>query len=287
MNEYQNRQKESNLNSQHDLPLIVLEAGATHLGNLETAIALIDSAAMVPEVSAIKFQTVWAGNMASHRPGHLTYRDADGEHSRLIVDMLRERELDWDTWDAIDLHALEVGIPWFSTPDIPSTAKMLGNCQTGYPTDRFHLCAIKIAGMDMGRVDLIDAAANTGLQVLLDTRGGKEDLDTALEICGRHRPDAIIVHTPTGYPTVDPGLSRISDLVDEYPDHLIGFTSHSTGHLDCVKAIEAGASYIEKGITLDRKQPGIEHLMCIEPVEVAGFVDQILQAHQAKQGAAK
>ena len=269
----------------NNLPLIVLEAGATHLGDLKTAEALIDTAALVPGVSAIKFQTVWAGNIASHRPGSLTYRDADGEHSRKIVDMLRERELGWDAWDAIDSHALEVGLPWFSTPDIPSTAKILGNCQVGYPTGyRFHLSAIKIAGMDMGRADLIAAAANTGLRVLLDTRGGKDDLDIALEICGQHRPDAIIVHTPTGYPTADPVLSRVSDLVDEYPDHLIGFTSHSTGHLDCVKAIEAGASYIEKGITLDRKQPGIEHLMCIEPGEIAGFVDQILQVHQAKQG---
>ena len=45
--------------------------------------------------------------------------------------------------------------------------------------------------------------------------------------------------------------------------------------------LEAGATYIEKGITLDRKQPGIEHLMCIEPGEVSGFVDQMIRTYAA------
>jgi len=272
-------------------PIIVLEAGATHNGNIKQVMEMIDAACCRDfRVSAIKFQTVWAGNLANHRTGSLTYRDFNGEHRRPILDMLRERELAWHDWVMIDQYCSEVGLPWFSTPDTPATAKTLGNCQGPSPSHQFHCCGIKVAGADMGRTDLIAAAANTGLRVLLDTRGGKDELDAALEIVkmaldifdpiDREYYDElpIIVHTPTGYPTTDPNLNRITELKADYPEYVIGFTSHSPGITDCVKAVLAGARYIEKGITLDRKQPGIEHLMCLEPQEIQEFVDTITEA---------
>ena len=221
-------------------PIIVLEAGATHNGKLSEALEMIDIAAE-SGADAIKFQTVWAGNISEHRQGSLTYRDSTGEHSRKILDMLRERELSWDDWKEIDWHARCKGVLWFSTPDTPATAKILGNClyQPPKPPDySFSCCGIKIAGRDMGRLDLIRAAAYTGLRVLLDTRGGAEELEAALAECGQHgvritgghyRRDEIIVHTPTGYPTTDPNLDRISQLVQIYPEHLIGYTSQSPG----------------------------------------------------------
>ncbi len=248
-------------------PIICLEAGATHGGSVRVAKELINASIWA---DCIKFQTVWAGNLEPYRQGSLKYRDGLGEHSRPMLEMLKERELDWEQWKDIDAHAKYMDVPWFTTPDYPPTAKLCAK--------NLDLCALKVAGSDMGRIDLIRAVANTGLRVLLDTKGGQEELDAALEACGEHRADTIIVHSPTGYPTTDPHLSRITALKEQYPGHVIGFTSHSPGIEDCVRAVQAGAGYIEKGISLDRNQSGIEHLMCLEPSEVEGFVDAIRNA---------
>jgi N,N'-diacetyllegionaminate synthase len=260
-------------------PIIVLEAGATHNGELSQALEMID-AAVKAGVTAIKFQTVWAGNIAPYRDGSLDYRDDTGPHRRRIVDMLRERELNWESWYAIDNYAHRAGMLWFSTPDMPTTAKMLGNVQGSGLIHEFRCAGIKIAGADMGRSDLVAAASHTRLRMLLDTRGGREELESALRLCREFRDDPIVVHTPTGYPTVDPGLSRIADLREEYPDLVIGFTSHSPGFADCKKAVEMGAGYVEKGITLSRKQPGIEHITCLEPDELVGFVGQMREIYR-------
>ena len=260
-------------------PIIVLEAGATHNGEIGQALEMIRIAADSGGVDAIKFQTVWAGNLTEYRKGSLDYRDSTGTHRRSILDMLKSREFSWYLWEGIDKYAIIQKLMWFSTPDTPATAKTLGNL--GSSKYQFSCCGIKIAGSDMGRTDLIAAATYTGLRVLLDTKGGEDELEAALEICqrpngaGEYSELPIIVHTPTGYPTVDPHLERITELVKQYPNHVIGFTSHSPGTEDCTKALAAGAGYIEKGITLDRKQPGIEHLMCLEPSEVKEFVDKM------------
>lgn len=248
-------------------PLIVLEAGATHGGYPAVALKLLEAG---KEADAVKFQTVWGANLAPYRQGRLTYRDSKGEHSSSIVEMLQAREMGWEVWSMIDRHAEMEGIPWFSTPDMPATAKALG---------LMDVCGIKIAGRDMGRTDLILAAANTGQRMLLDTRGEPGELDTALAFCREFREDTIIVHTPTGYPTNDPGMARIGELIEQYPGHIIGYTSHSMGIQDCIQAAHMGAGYIEKGISLDRQTPGIEHLMCIEPEEVGEFVQEVRDAY--------
>ncbi len=253
---------------QNSNPIICLEAGATHGGNLRVAKELIDASV---DADCIKFQTVWANNLALYRVGTLTFQDSSGNHERPMLDMLHEREMDWDEWEELDRHAWDKSLPLFTTPDAPKTARTLGN-------PGWHMCALKVAGSDMGRLDLIQAIAATGRRVLLDTKGGQEDLDNALEACAKFRDDTIIVHSPTGYPTTDPHLTRITALKIQYPNHVIGFTSHSPGIEDCVKAVQAGAGYIEKGISLDRRQAGIEQMMCLEPSEVAGFVSAIREA---------
>lgn len=266
----------------NDSPIIVLEAGATHNGRLDQAIALA-ALGLIPGITAVKYQTVWAGNLVPYRSGSISYRDYLGEHRAKITDLIQARELDWYSWVKLDQYCESMGVLWFSTPDIPATANMLANKHANNLAQDlfFSCCAIKVAGADMHREDLVAACANTGLRVLLDTRAGDEALDRAVELCLEHRPDPIIVHSPTGYPTQDPGLSRIHDLRQKYSGLVIGFTSHSLGSQDCEAAIAAGAGYIEKGITMTRKQPGIEHLMCLEPEEVEDFVTAIRKVYDS------
>lgn len=260
--------------------VITLEAGATH-GGFEGARALVlgvaDAATHAgPETQvAIKFQHVWAGTLSKMRgiaEGQtITYKSMQGDDVEVrLVDAWRSRELTWDAWEDIAIHCHSNQLPWFTTPDGVETVEILGMASRYAKPD-----AIKVAGADMGRIDLIAACAKLGVPVLLDSRGDPDQLVEALRICSGVQ--TVIVHTPTGYPAPDQHIERVSALRDEYPSIPIGFTSHGTGWLDCLEAIERGATYVEKGITADRGTEGIEHWLCIEPRETVEFILQCEQ----------
>ena len=135
----------------------------------------------------------------------------------------------------------------------------------------------------MNYLGLIKAAAATGLPVLLDARATKGELNAAVGACLKADVSNVygitIVHCPTGYPAKDEGanLGMIREYLRLYgpPIAQIGYSDHSTGWSGCIAAVAAGASFIEKTVTLDCSTPGPEHIMSLEPGEVGAMVADV------------
>jgi len=261
------------MTSEHGRVHICLEAGATHNG-FYSAITLVDMVGGDISFDSWKWQTIWTVNLIG-QTYPITYMDADGEQTENIGRVLTRRELGMFEWKDLFAHIGEWGYDCFSTPDTEETVQFLKGMGSS---------AIKIMGADMTHLKLIEAAAETGLPILLDARCTLEELNTAVNVCwDANNIDVTIVHCPAGYPAKAENiyLNYIRGLKGEFPLCNIGYSDHSPGYDMCIAAVAMGATYIEKTVTLDRNQHGPEHIMSLIPDEVGKFVEAIREVEKA------
>ena len=251
---------------------IVFEAGATHTG-LDTAIEMVDHA-KAAGADAIKFQTIFVDKIMSRQDVQFEYESTTGAKVESLAQILKRREMPYEDWAKLKAHADEVGILFFSTPDSFESIDFLA--KIGSP-------CLKIAGGDMNNYPLISHAARTGLPVLLDTRGTLGELEQAISTCLEADNDQIIIgHCPTGYPSVldSVRLRMIQLYLTTFP-YPVGFSDHCPDIDMNIAALSMGAHFVEKTITLDKGIESAEHIMSLEPHEMAGFVRRLRDVEQA------
>ena len=245
---------------------IVYEAGATHTG-LDSAKGLVEAAAQ-SGADATKFQTLFVDKLMSSEGVEFDYQTTEGKQTEDLATILRRREMSYEHWWELVRHAQDLGVMFFSTPGDTQSIDFLVEAKTP---------CIKIMGGDMTHLPFIRYAAETGLPILLDTRGTLGELERAVETCIQAGNEQIvIVYCPSGYPATVEGI-RLKTLIlyrNIFP-YPIGFSDHSPGIDMDVAALALGANFIEKTITLDVHQRSAEHIMSIEPSEMRDFVDRL------------
>ena len=75
---------------------------------------------------------------------------------------------------------------------------------------------------------------------------------------------------PTPYEKVR--LGALNDLKDAFPEIVIGLSDHSIGNYTCFGAIPLGASILEKHFTSDKKWPGPDIPVSINPHELQDLI---------------
>ena len=242
-------------------PILVLEAGATHQG-FEDARELIRQ---TPPAHSIKFQILRADDVVAIDQSW-SFRNKDGPATDSLWALLRKRELEDSQWEELAAYARSLDVRGFATAFSPQTVDFLAANGA---------CAIKIAGGDMTYLDLISYAASSKLPIMLDTRGLVSEVSKAVEACVKAGNEQImVVHCPSGYPTDESFLEVVALYRRLFP-YPVGFSDHSTSTRDCIRAVVVGASMIEKCVSSDPDNPGIEHVMSISPSGVSGLKDEI------------
>lgn len=214
---------------------VIAEIGVNHGGSLQMAKHLID-AAKASGADAAKFQFFSSQKLwGDDRIKHLELRFADMER-------LHE-------------HCQRIGIEFMSTPFGVEELILLKPL----------LKRIKIASGCIGRQALLEAAANTGLPVILSTgMSTPDDISRAL----RWLLDEItLLHCTSSYPC------RLEDVNLKAMDGLasfgwpVGYSDHTNGITVAIAAVALGAVMIEKHLTLDRNMEGPDHKSSITPRE--------------------
>ena len=120
---------------------------------------------------------------------------------------------------------------------------------------------LKVASRDLTNLPLLSALAETQLPIILSTgMAGQKDLDAALEVVTRYHTRISILHCVSEYPTQyeHVNLNTIPYLKARYPQYAIGYSDHTIGISIPVAAVAAGATVLEKHITIDRKLKGTD-----------------------------
>lgn len=259
---------------------IVFEAGPTH-GGFGGAMELVKLASE-KGADAIKFQILNPDKLVSDKKQLFDFdilldkkTNKTKTVSAPLYELLKQRTLSKDEWVQVVSFSKSLNLAFFATVGFEEEVDFLVDLGCD---------SLKIASADVNHYQLIDYAARTGLCVQLDTGNATlGEIETAVNIIERNNNDQIIIHQcPSGYPAhIDSiQLNMIMTLKTMFP-YPIAYSDHTPGWEMDIAAVALGADLIEKTITLNRETPSVEHIMSIEPQEMALFVKSIKNTERA------
>lgn len=261
-------------------PFVIAEAGCNHMGQMEIARELINTAAIFCKADAIKFQKRCPKELltieqyqAPHPNPVNSYGNTYGEH-REFLEFTVDQHAQLKEW------CEEVGII--------------------YSTSVWDLTSAKeIAGLKPKFIK-IPSACNTHfemLQWLCDNYDGEIQLSFGMtsheeeekivqlfEQNGRAK-DLVLFNCTSGYPVPfkDICLLEITRMNDCYRNRVksIGFSGHHLGIAIDNAAYTLGAHIIERHYTLDRTWKGTDHAASLEPDGIRKLVRNLNAIHEA------
>ena len=252
---------------QDERPLIVAEAGTNFRDDIELGKSFIKEAATAG-ADAVKFQT------------HIPEAEmVESEMSELDMDDLYQRmsiyELSIEEHRELKLCCEENNITFLSTPFSPAAVDRL---------EKLGVSAYKIGSGELTNHHLLQAIAETGKPMIVST--GMHDISTIREtakLLKQCDADFMFLYCISEYPT-DPSdfnLGLIKRMESEF-DIPIGFSDHSTGIKAAAVAMARGAAIVEKHFTIDRRLPGGDQEVSIEPEELEQLVKYATLCHETR-----
>lgn len=135
---------------------------------------------------------------------------------------------------------------------------------------------IKIPSPHLTNYDLIDAALDTRIPIIMSTgMSTEEEIGKAMgSVPDHYGRDFVVLSTTSSYPCEDNevNLFKMFQLpmfgypygLEDYNNYRIGFSSHSTGPFPVLYSLALGADMVEVHFTLDRAMPGSDHAASLE-----------------------
>lgn len=252
---------------------IIAEAGINHDGDPDQARALIE-AARDAGADAVKFQVFSADRLVSRRARSCAYQRAHDPRATDQHAMLKALELPRATFVELKRTADEAGIDFLATP--------FGLEELAFLVEALQVPALKIASTDLVNVPLLTAGLASNLSLILST--GASELHEIDRTVARVRAAGalgrlILLHCVSSYPTrLERCRLRRIDLLRRRFSAPAGFSDHTREIDTGLYAVLAGASVVEKHLTLDRGAAGPDHFFSLEPKSFAGYVLGIRRA---------
>lgn len=256
-------------------PFVVAEIGANHDGDVAVAHQSIDAFADTG-VDAVKFQTYCAEELVADGDRVLRWGPPGAEREEPIGAMFDRIALPRSAHAELFDHARERGILAFSTPFSIDGVAFLADLDVP---------AIKLASSDLGYLQLIEAAAKTGIPTILST--GKSTLGEIDAAVSAFRnaggTDLVVLHCVAVYPAPieEMNLRTIPALAAMFPDVVMGLSDHTLDNTAAIASVALGAAMIEKHATISRDRVGPDHWMSNEPPVFAELVRALHDAHVA------
>lgn len=240
-------------------PLVIAEIGINHEGDFEKAIQMVDDA-HAAGCECVKFQShVIEDEMIPNDvvPGNAT---------ESIWNIMARCALSENEEAQLKEYVESKGMIFLCTPFSRAAAQRL---------ERLGVCAYKIGSGECNNHPLIKHIAAYGKPVILST--GMNDLlsiEPSVEILREARVPFALLHCTSMYPTPygKVRLGALAELATHFPDAVIGLSDHSLGNYTCFAAVALGASILEKHFTSDKKWPGPDIPISIDPRELEDLI---------------
>lgn len=248
-----------------ELVFVIAEAGVNHNGNPDLARSLIRAAADAG-ADAVKFQCFSAAELAAPSASKVAYQVTATNPTESQFEMLKRLELPLSALPDLREYARSQGLIFLATPfDNTSLDSLI---QLGVP-------AIKVSSADLTTLPFLQKVARKNVPIILST--GMATLDEVAEAVGTLKATGneavILLHCVSCYPAEleELNLRAIATLARTF--HCpVGFSDHSLGINADIAAVALGACVIEKHLTLDRRLPGPDHQISLEPEDFRRMV---------------
>lgn len=264
----------------YNKPYVIAEAGCNHMGQMEIAKELIQTAAIFCKADAIKFQKRCNRELltpeqynAPHPHPENSYGKTYGEHREFL-------EFTLDQHRQLKEWCEEVGITYATSVWDMTSAKEIASLNPEF---------IKIPSACNNHLPMLQWLCDNydgEIQVSLGmtTHQEEEDLVRLFEKNGRNK-DLVIFSCTSGYPVPfsDVCLLELKRIKEAYGDIVkkVGFSGHHLGIAVDIAAYTLGAEVIERHYTLDRTWKGTDHAASLEPDGVRKLVRNLNAVHEA------
>lgn len=264
----------------YNKPYIIAEAGCNHMGQMEIAKDLIETAAHFCKADAIKFQKRCPKELltpeqynAPHPNPVNSYGDTYGAH-REFLEFTVDQHAQLKEW------CEKAGITYSTSVWDMTSAKEIASLKPEF---------IKIPSACNNHFEMLqwlceNYKGEIQLSFGMTTHEEEEQIVELFEKNGRNK-DLVIFNCTSGYPVPfkDVCLLEINRIREKYEDRVkaIGFSGHHLGISVDVAAYTLGASYIERHYTLDRTWKGTDHAASLEPDGVRKLVRNINAVYES------
>lgn len=233
-------------------PYIIAEAGVNHEGSIDTAKRLIDEAKL-GGANAIKFQSYKADTIAiKNSPA---YWDLSYEKTKTQHQLFSKHDKFWkNEFEILAKYCQDSEIDFMSTPFDLESASFLNDLMDIY----------KISSSDINNKPFIEAICKYNKPIILSTGAAYMwEIEEAVSWIDQTSCPLALLHCVLNYPTKNhnANLKRITQLINKFPDNLIGYSDHTMpGNMEILEiSALMGASIIEKHFTHNKNLPGNDH----------------------------
>lgn len=250
-------------------PLIIAEVSGNHNGSLDIALKLVDAAAQAG-IKVIKLQTYTPDTITMNHDGkEFLIEDRKSLwFGRTLYNLYKEAYTPWEWQKEIFLYASRMGVQCFSSVFDESSVDFLESIECP---------AYKIASQECVHIPLIEYVAQTGKPIVISTgMASLGEIETAINAFSRKSSAAYSIMKCTSQYPADPRNSNV--LTVPYMKKIfgceVGLSDHTLGVGASLAAIAHGATFIEKHITLSRKDGGVDGAFSLEPNEFKMLNDE-------------
>ncbi|UQU68754.1 pseudaminic acid synthase [Couchioplanes caeruleus] len=247
-----------------------------HNGSLDRALALVDAAAGAG-AHAIKIQTYTADTMTVDVK-HPRFQISQGHElwgDEYLYQLYERAHTPWEWHEAIFERARERGLTPFSSPFDRTAVELL---------EKLDAPMYKIASSEITDLPLIRLCASTRKPLIISTgMASVQEIAAAVDAArGAGCRDIVVLSCTASYPAPPEhtNLRRIPVLAEAFRVP-IGLSDHTLGIGVPVASVAFGACLIEKHVTLDRRDGGVDSAFSLEPQELAALVVESERAWQA------
>lgn len=261
-------------------PFVIAEAGCNHMGQMEIAHDLINTAAIFCKADAIKFQKRCPKELlteeqynAPHPNPVNSYGDTYGAH-REFLEFTVDQHAQLKEW------CEEAGIIYSTSVWDMTSAKEIASLKPVF---------IKIPSACNTHFEMLQWLCDNyegeiQLSFGMTSHEEEEKIVQFFERNGRAK-DLVLFNCTSGYPVPfkDVCLLEINRMRERYETRVkaIGFSGHHLGIAADAAAYTLGACIIERHYTLDRTWKGTDHAASLEPDGIRRLVRDLNAVHDA------
>ena len=252
---------------------VIAEIGHNHQGNMEKARELF-RAAKEAGASAVKLQKRDNRSLYTKAMYDKPYDNENsfgatyGQHREAL-------EFGLEEYQELKRYAKELGMAFFATAFDFSSADFL---------QKIDVPAFKIASGDVKNIPLMKYVAQFQKPMVISTGAAKmEDVQRIYDNIMPINRRLCFLQCTAGYPPAftELDLQVIATYRRQFPEVVVGLSSHDSGIAMAVAAYVLGARVIEKHFTLNRAMKGTDHAFSLEPVGLKKMIRDLKRTREA------